>query len=271
MVYSLNKCLEILRCPVCHGNLELLEDRLKCSKCRRTYSIKEDCILDLLPEEFIYGNDLKWMKFYDKTAHNYFRLFHRVIPIFTLGAEGRARIKWIKRLRLKEGDVVLDIATGTGRNLPYLYKMVGDRGTICGIDISYSMLIYAIKIARMKKNIILIRANASHLPFKDNTFDAIFHVGGINTFEEKEMAVKEMFRVAKLGAKIVIVDEGLDPKLRNTWRGRRLLRSNKLYASTPPVEEVRKYTDEVNIEWGVIPNKLIPIWPYYLLEARKIC
>ena len=78
-----------------------------------------------------------------------------------------------------------------------------------------------------------------------------------------------MFRVAKLGAKIVIVDEGLDPRLRSTWIGRKLLQLNALYASIPPTEEFRKFTNSVHIEWGFIPSKLFPIWPYYILEAKK--
>ncbi|PUA32735.1 MAG: hypothetical protein B7O98_04595 [Zestosphaera tikiterensis] len=45
---------------------------------------------------------------------------------------------------------------------------------------------------------------------KDNCFDGVFHVGSINTFEEQELAIREMLRVARPDAKIVIVDEGLD-------------------------------------------------------------
>ncbi len=63
------------------------------------------------------------------------------------------------------------------------------------------MLRYAVRYTKKWRNVILIRANASHLPFPDNIFDAVFHVGGINTFEEKELAVREMVRVAKRGAK----------------------------------------------------------------------
>jgi len=204
-----------------------------------------------------------------KLHQNIFKLFHRIIPVLTLGAEIRARKQWIKLLELERGDIVLDVSTGTGRNLPYLAKKVGREGIVYGVDISLGMLRYAAKISPKMRNVVLIRANASHLPFKDECFDAVFHVGGINTFEEKELAIKEMFRVASPGAKIVVIDEGLDPKLRNTKRGQKLLQSNALYASTPPVEEFKKFTNDVSVQWGFIPNKMFPIWPYYLLEARK--
>ena len=160
----------------------------------------------------MFGNDYKWMEFYDRSASSYFKLFHRIIPVFTLGAEGRARRRWVELLELKRGDTVLDVATGIGKNISYLINKVGNGGMVYGIDILLGMLRYAVKISQKRKNIVLIRANASHLLFRGNCFDAVFHVGGINTFEEKELAIKEMFKVAKAGAKIVVVDEGLEPE-----------------------------------------------------------
>ena len=44
-------------------------------------------------------------------------------------------------------------------------------------------------------------------------------MGGVNTFEEQELAIREMFRVARTSARIIIVDEGLNSKLRNTRKG----------------------------------------------------
>ncbi len=44
-------------------------------------------------------------------------------------------------------------------------------------------------------------------PFRDAIFDAVFHVGGINFFNDRARAIAEMIRVAKPGTKIVIVDE----------------------------------------------------------------
>jgi len=169
---------------------------LRCTICNRSYRVMES-VIDLLPEELVFGNDRKWMEFYDRSASSYFKLFHRIIPVFTLGAEGRARKGWVDLLEIKRGDTVLDVATGTGRNIPYLINKVGSEGVVYGIDLSLGMLRYVAEVIRKKRNVILIRANASHLPFRDGCFDAVLHVGGINTFEEKELAIKEMFRVAK--------------------------------------------------------------------------
>jgi len=262
--------LEFLRCPLCGASLVFLDKgKLQCTKCGHIYSIGDDGIIDMLPDSLVSGRDRQWMRWYDENAGQYYRLFHRIIPIFTLGLETRARRKWAKLLELRKRDKVLDVATGTGKNLPLLRKTVGKNGLVVGVDISISMLRYARRIAKKYQNVVLIRANASYLPLKDSYFDGVFHVGGINTFEMQELAIREMFRVARMGAKIVIVDEGLDPKLRNTKRGQKLLKQNALYSSLPPVDEIKKYSDYLRVEWGILLNKWLAFWPYYLVEARK--
>ncbi len=49
--------------------------------------------------------------------------------------------------------------------------------------------------------------NAEQLPYQDHTFDGVFHLGGINFFNDKKKAIEEMIRVAKPGARILICDE----------------------------------------------------------------
>jgi ubiquinone/menaquinone biosynthesis C-methylase UbiE len=53
----------------------------------------------------------------------------------------------------------------------------------------------------------LILGNAEELPLRDKSFDTVLHVGGINAFNDRAKAICEMTRVARAGAKIVIVDE----------------------------------------------------------------
>jgi ubiquinone/menaquinone biosynthesis C-methylase UbiE len=48
---------------------------------------------------------------------------------------------------------------------------------------------------------------AEALPFRAESFDNVFHIGGINFFSEKKKAIGEMIRVARPGSKIVIADE----------------------------------------------------------------
>jgi ubiquinone/menaquinone biosynthesis C-methylase UbiE len=57
---------------------------------------------------------------------------------------------------------------------------------------------------------LLVQANAERLPLADGVFDLVLHVGGISFFDQPAVAVKEMVRVAKGGALILIGDETKD-------------------------------------------------------------
>jgi ubiquinone/menaquinone biosynthesis C-methylase UbiE len=48
---------------------------------------------------------------------------------------------------------------------------------------------------------------AEKLCFHAEAFDVVYHVGGINYFNDRAAAIREMIRVAKPGSKLMIVDE----------------------------------------------------------------
>jgi ubiquinone/menaquinone biosynthesis C-methylase UbiE len=53
----------------------------------------------------------------------------------------------------------------------------------------------------------LFLGNGEELPFRDASFESVFHIGGINFFNDKQAAIEEMIRVAKPGARLLIADE----------------------------------------------------------------
>jgi demethylmenaquinone methyltransferase/2-methoxy-6-polyprenyl-1,4-benzoquinol methylase len=46
----------------------------------------------------------------------------------------------VEALDLRAGDAVLDVACGTGLNLPYIEKRIGPTGSVVGVDLSPHML-----------------------------------------------------------------------------------------------------------------------------------
>ena len=79
-----------------------------------------------------------------------------------------------------------------------------------GADISLGMLKKCQKIWGGRANLNLVNCAAEDLPFADQSFDVVLHVGGINFFSDKKRAIEEMIRVAKPGTKIMIADETSD-------------------------------------------------------------
>jgi ubiquinone/menaquinone biosynthesis C-methylase UbiE len=107
-------------------------------------------------------------------------------------------------LEVKGGDSVLETSVGTGLNFKYLPRGV----SLTGIDLSPEMLTRCqTNLRRRGLQGDLFLGNAECLPFADESFDVVFHVGGINFFNDRAKAIREMIRVAKPGSRILIADE----------------------------------------------------------------
>jgi ubiquinone/menaquinone biosynthesis C-methylase UbiE len=232
----------------------------------------ENGIPDFLLPETLNEKDKKWMLTYDRMALSYDIIMSHLVTFFSVGQEPFERYQWVKQLRLVRGARVLDVSTGTGRNLPFINRQVGSQGILAAMDISSGMLAYAkMKIDRKGlKNIELQRANASLLPYKENSFDVVFHVGGVNTFGDQAKAMNEMVRVAKPKARIVIVDEGLSPHDQKTFLGKFLIKTNALYKCEPPTMLLPKNVRNTGVKWKIVYSTLINTsWPFYILEFEK--
>jgi ubiquinone/menaquinone biosynthesis C-methylase UbiE len=109
----------------------------------------------------------------------------------------------------------------------------------------------------------LARADGCHLPFVDNSFDAVFHFGGINMFGNVRQGIEEMVRVAKPDAPVIISDEGMSERRRKTWIGRRLGEMNTLNLCRPPFADIpwdHVHAFELHWAWREL---------FYVLSFRK--
>ena len=173
----------------------------------------------------------------------------------------------ISRLNLKKGDKVLLTATGAGNDIKYIMEKIGPSGTLYAQDYSKEMLFAAYE--RSKKELDLSKFNiefsvndATNLPFADGSFDATFHFGGINLYNNIKAGIDEMHRVTKLEGKIVFGDEGLAQWLKKTELGKALITNNKLYEREPPLNLLPSSAKYVKLDW-VINNC------FYMIEYIK--
>lgn len=113
--------------------------------------------------------------------------------------------KLIEMLTLKGGELVLDVATGTGRVARPLSKQLRD-GKIVGVDQALAMLDVGHKheepIARYAQS----AGEADKLPFKTNTFDRAFVSFSLHHFGNPAGVVGEVLRVLKNGGRFVVLD-----------------------------------------------------------------
>lgn len=256
---------ELLACPNCHGKLDREGDdeagRLSCPVCNQQYPIVAG-IPRFVPYDALTEQDRRFARFYDWFSYVY--LPFSKIGLLLFGGEGRSRRVILDRLEPRGGRV-LEVSIGPGVNLPYLDERE-DVGEVYGLDISQGQLQRCQRY--MQRNgfrSTLYQGNAEALPFQDESFECVFHIGGINFFTDKKKAIAEMIRVAKPGAKILIADE--------TERGARGYEVsqpgfNRLFAQKrapvhPPVEFIPAHMENVQVD-----ESLWNGW-FYCIEFNK--
>lgn len=117
----------------------------------------------------------------------------------------------IEELALQEGATVLDVGCGTGQDTQDLAQAVGPHGRVVGIDQSETMLQVArTRIASLQLPVEYILADALHLPFADASFDGCQASRVLGYLQDPGIALAEMIRVARPGARLVVADGDFD-------------------------------------------------------------
>jgi ubiquinone/menaquinone biosynthesis C-methylase UbiE len=204
---------DIWRCLKCKGALkwESPAAALVCAGCGTSYAIENDL---LIVSEQTTDNNQVTQSFYDSALWPKFRFWEK-LTWFCNGGERRARNHVLRHLPATPELDLLDVAVGDGVYLDWL--PMGWR--IAGVDISRSQLEGCGRRARTRK-VWLAQCQAEELPLADQQFDAVLSIGAFNYFNDPERALKEMVRVARPGAPIVISDEM--PNLTNRMLGHKL-------------------------------------------------
>lgn len=205
--------MEIICCPTCKETISVSDhsgetgykpDGMNCSVCNKQYSTAEGFIDFLGKKGLTHSSDREkiirsiYAKIYTP-ATNFMFLF--------CGGVNNARREVLSRLEIRDNDLILETGMGAGENLLWISKMAKNL-TIYAIDIQKQMMEHCrrnLKKWNLKAEI--YRADAEELPFRDEKFDVVFHLGAINLFANKRKAIDEMIRVAKPGTKVIIADE----------------------------------------------------------------
>jgi ubiquinone/menaquinone biosynthesis C-methylase UbiE len=191
---------DVWRCPKCRGSLRYdhSADAMACVACEAHLPIEDEV---LLANEQTTDNNEVAREFYDSPLWPKFRFWEK-FTWFCNGGERRARNKVLRHLPQAAGLDLLDVAIGDGVYLDWLPK----DWRIAGVDISRSQLA-ACRLRAAGRQVWLAQCEAEALPLADRHFDAVLSIGAFNYFNDPVGALREMVRVAKPGAPIVISDE----------------------------------------------------------------
>jgi len=124
----------------------------------------------------------------------------------------------VRLAQIKPGDRALDLCCGTG-DISFALAKEGAQTT--GLDFSPQMLEVAAQRQNKNskseiRNPKFLQGDAQQLPFDANEFDVVTVGYGLRNLASWERGVDEMHRVAKPGARLIVLDFGKPPNA--VWR-----------------------------------------------------
>ncbi|MGY2873080.1 demethylmenaquinone methyltransferase / 2-methoxy-6-polyprenyl-1,4-benzoquinol methylase [Marmoricola sp. URHA0025 HA25] len=120
--------------------------------------------------------------------------------VLSLGQDRRWRGQVLDAVAPRPGEVVLDLAAGTGTSS----QPFRDRGaTVVPCDFSVGMLRVG---KRARPHLPFVAGDGTRLPFADDTFDAVTISFGLRNIVDPDAGLRELLRVTRPGGRLVVCE-----------------------------------------------------------------
>jgi 2-polyprenyl-3-methyl-5-hydroxy-6-metoxy-1,4-benzoquinol methylase len=187
--------LETCVCPICHGELSLLDKSIACNGCERIFPVVDgipEFMSDVHRSEKI--NELS--NTYDSASLKYSGSAKSCGYSGHTGFISRLNVlrRWIDFDKINV-EKIIDIGCGTGLMTEQLAK----NNDVWGIDISLGLL----KTAR-EKGLKTLMASADLLPFNSNDFNMVVCIGVIPYYKNPTRIFSEICRVTGPEGKMIV-------------------------------------------------------------------
>lgn len=144
-------------------------------------------------------------RIFDSVADNY----DLMNDLMSLGIHRLWKRFAIRRLRIKPGQRILDVAGGTGDLACLMHDRLAGDGSVVIFDINANMLERGRERLADDGHVAgveWVRGNAEELPFPDNSFHVVTIGFGIRNVTQIDAAVREMVRVLRPGGQFMCLE-----------------------------------------------------------------
>src|ERR1700689_801050 len=168
--------------------------------------------------------------------------------------------------QLNAGEVVLDLGSGGGIDVLLSARRVGPRGKAYGLDMTDEMLALANenKHKAGAENVEFLKGEIEHIPLPDDSVDVIISNCVINLSADKDLVLREAFRVLKPGGRFAVSDVVTRGEMLPEIRKNVLLWVGCIAGALEENEYLNKLAGAGFVETEVEPTRI-----YHVEDARE--
>ncbi|TNE50872.1 MAG: methyltransferase domain-containing protein [Deltaproteobacteria bacterium] len=200
--------LDLLRCPTTHqSGFEMSGSEAVLPATGRRYTVTQG-VLDMVGEGHAppsWAQTVMENRLYTRFYESVFR--PNLTRIVTRRSVKDDIALSLEMLELQPEWSVLDVACGPGNYTRAIAQALEpEKGVAVGVDVSWPMLRKAVihKARKRISNLHFVRGSALHLPFQNDSFDAVHCTAALHLFSDPSRALHEFHRVIRPNGHLVI-------------------------------------------------------------------